>query len=1139
MRTDRVPGLGIAKGLVFAFTQAFRPKLTIQYPEVVNDISPRHRGRLILLYDEAGTLKCETCFQCAAACPIECIDMGGVDTRTGIHVHWGPAEQYAERREESALRRSGRPVPDATFEPFARIDLAPLDAILARGRATGRARALRIMEETQDVVRPPAGRRAPAHRPPDRRLVQRAVRHRDQLSAPALRAAHGAHWSRCAAARQCTLLGGGRVLAAFREHLGTDVGGVSPDGAVRLEATDCRGESAGTPRVVVDGNVLPRATAADAATIAAALRATVRPGTARLTWRSSPGDAGLALRSCSPGAGAGRAMPRTSTRPRPPAPGRAWRQARGHLTPETSSSSWRRSGLRGRGGAGYPTGAKWRACAAAPIARPLRGRQRLRGGPGRPARPDCSWSATRTRWSRAWRSPRTRCGATQAIIAVNARLRHGRRRGCAPPSRPRRRRATWVAAPWAPVGALRSRSASSSGSFVTGRGDRAAARARGPARPARPAAAVSRRRRACGASRRWSTTSRPSPPCPGSWPTARAPYAAIGAPDAPGTTLVQLSGAVARPGIVEVPLGTSLRDLRRPGGRRLDGHAQGACWWAARPAASCRPTRWTCRSATPSCERRARSWARARSLAADDVTCIVDLADAPDPLPQRRGVRQDHPLPHRHATPGGAGPGLLHRPLAAHRRGAGGRPRRRHPGRRAVRPGGARRSTRCCPGCDTSRRSSRTTIAPGLVPRRRLPAHPGARPWPHPMDSRVRRDPQGSADADDRHAPRTSATTPSMRSRSGCSRPRARSDRRSRPAFDLEIDGRTLTGRAGQTILEVCRDNGIEVPDAVLRAQAAGLRGLPDVRGRGRGRGRAAHQLLARRGAGDGGPDPDAAPAPDPQDQPGADLQRPQRLLPAALPEQVPVSHIDIPGFLKANTEGYFVESARIFKRTIPFPSVLGRVCPAPCEEHCRRDEVEEAIAIRDSHRYAGDQVLKAQARASRRPCRSRSSRRRGKRAAVIGSGPAGMAAAYYLAIAGHEVTVFERDPAAGGMLRYGIPQYRLPKVEVLEAEYQGAWDLGVKLVSNAELGRDFTISDLQNQGFDAVVRGHRLLRHQQAGHPGRGRRRRARRPGVPAHRDARPALPRPRRQAGRGRRRRLHLHGLLPHLDPPGRAAR
>ena len=114
-----MPGLGIVKGMATTLRRMVQPKVTIQYPEVVNDISPQHRGRLLLLYDEHGTLKCETCFQCAQACPIECIDMGGVDTKNRFHVHWGPAEQYAERREESALRRSGRPVPDRSFDPLA------------------------------------------------------------------------------------------------------------------------------------------------------------------------------------------------------------------------------------------------------------------------------------------------------------------------------------------------------------------------------------------------------------------------------------------------------------------------------------------------------------------------------------------------------------------------------------------------------------------------------------------------------------------------------------------------------------------------------------------------------------------------------------------------------------------------------------------------------------------------------------------------------------------------------------------------------------------------------------------------------------------------------------------------------------
>src|SRR3712207_3926871 len=108
----------------------FEPKATIRYPEERYDVAPKFRGRLQLLYDEWGTLKCETCFQCAQACPIECIDMGGMDTRGRYHVHWGPPEQYGERREESALRRSGRPVPDAAFHAYAPIDLALVDAIL-------------------------------------------------------------------------------------------------------------------------------------------------------------------------------------------------------------------------------------------------------------------------------------------------------------------------------------------------------------------------------------------------------------------------------------------------------------------------------------------------------------------------------------------------------------------------------------------------------------------------------------------------------------------------------------------------------------------------------------------------------------------------------------------------------------------------------------------------------------------------------------------------------------------------------------------------------------------------------------------------------------------------------------------------
>ena len=143
-----VPGLGIARGLFLTLRRFFAPKATIRYPEVKADIPHKFRGRLQLLYDECGTLKCETCFQCAQACPIECIDMGGLDTKGRFHVHWGAPETYGERREESALRRSGRPVPDPAYDHFAAIDLSGVDAALEE-HDHDPAKMLQILEATQ------------------------------------------------------------------------------------------------------------------------------------------------------------------------------------------------------------------------------------------------------------------------------------------------------------------------------------------------------------------------------------------------------------------------------------------------------------------------------------------------------------------------------------------------------------------------------------------------------------------------------------------------------------------------------------------------------------------------------------------------------------------------------------------------------------------------------------------------------------------------------------------------------------------------------------------------------------------------------------------------------------------------------
>jgi formate dehydrogenase major subunit len=292
----------------------------------------------------------------------------------------------------------------------------------------------------------------------------------------------------------------------------------------------------------------------------------------------------------------------------------------------------------------------------------------------------------------------------------------------------------------------------------------------------------------------------------------------------------------------------------------------------------------------------------------------------------------------------------------------------------------------------------------------------------------------------------------------------------STPRIRIEVDGRVVEGFEGQTILEVCRDNGIEIPTLCYEPKLPGF---------------GACRMCVVEVEGEEHPPISCSRQAEPEMVVRTQTEEMRRLRRTNLElifsdhnayclppcQNKCPSHIDIPGFLKANAETNFRESTRIFKRTIPFPSVLGRVCPAPCEEHCRRDEVDEAIAIRDSHRYAGDQVLREMLDDGiDPPVPFEIQPKTGRRAAVIGSGPAGMAAAYYLLIAGHDVTVFERDPAPGGMLRYGIPQYRLPKVEVLEAEYESVTRLGGRIICDQALGRDFSLDDLQNQGFDAVL---------------------------------------------------------------------
>ncbi|HET7676322.1 MAG TPA: NAD(P)H-dependent oxidoreductase subunit E [Candidatus Limnocylindrales bacterium] len=270
-----MPGIGVVKGMARTLLRMLQRKATVQYPEEVQEIAPRHRGRLILLYDEYGNLKCETCFQCAQACPIEIIDMGGVDTKNRFHVHWGPAEQYAERREESALRRSGRPVPDEAFSDFVPVDLGPLERILEEEEYDPK-RMLRILERTQEAYGhlPVAALKHISHQTGAwySELYGTATSYEHlRLEPPTT---HEIGVCRCAA---CAMRGAGRIVAALEEALGTSVGGVSPDGVARLAPADCQGESPGGPFVTLDGAPQEGLDADGARALAERLRAAAAP----------------------------------------------------------------------------------------------------------------------------------------------------------------------------------------------------------------------------------------------------------------------------------------------------------------------------------------------------------------------------------------------------------------------------------------------------------------------------------------------------------------------------------------------------------------------------------------------------------------------------------------------------------------------------------------------------------------------------------------------------------------------------------------------------------------------------------------------------------------------------------------------
>jgi len=170
---------------------------------------------------------------------------------------------------------------------------------------------------------------------------------------------------------------------------------------------------------------------------------------------------------------------------------------------------------------------------------------------------------------------------------------------------------------------------------------------------------------------------------------------------------------------------------------------------------------------------------------------------------------------------------------------------------------------------------------------------------------------------------------------------------------------------------------------------------------------------------------------------------------------------LNVQGYVNMVKLGKYKEALEIIMQDLPLPGVLGRICPHGCEDACRRCEVDEPIAIRDLKRLAADRYDCRKIEIECAPPRK-------EKVAIIGSGPAGLSCAYHLARKGILSTIYEALPEAGGMLRVGIPDHRLPR-EILDQEIEVITNLGVEIKTNTALGPDLTVNDLLNDGYKAV----------------------------------------------------------------------
>ncbi len=173
-------------------------------------------------------------------------------------------------------------------------------------------------------------------------------------------------------------------------------------------------------------------------------------------------------------------------------------------------------------------------------------------------------------------------------------------------------------------------------------------------------------------------------------------------------------------------------------------------------------------------------------------------------------------------------------------------------------------------------------------------------------------------------------------------------------------------------------------------------------------------------------------------------------------------AHISVQGYIKLASQGRYKEALELIKHENPFPAVCGRICPRKCESACTRGDIDEPVAIDEIKKFIAEQDLNMDTRYV-----PKLRHEYGKKIAIIGAGPSGMSCAFYLALDGYKVTVFEKQKVLGGMLTLGIPSYRLEK-EVINAEIDILRELGVEFKTGVEVGKDISLKDLRGQGYEA-----------------------------------------------------------------------